>query len=323
MDGWHADAAFTAGVGAVAPEAAAADRRRRGRAGRRHRGDGARPPDLSDIGAAVQGVVEAAGFGVVRDYCGHGIGRAMHERPDVPELRQARPGAEAAARRRAGGGADGDGRADHRVEVLDDGWSVVTRRRLAGPPTPSTRSPSPTTARRSSPFFDEVAVAVQRAADGLLARPSAAAPPRRRRRSAWRPPRGPRRAGWSMSAGAGTQEADPLGAWSLEPARRTPRRYSTTASARRCRRVARAPRGRTVVPVTPAMASVKRSASASTPGPARRATRRAGAGGGRWPRPAALTSSTPAASAAKRSRARASSASNWHPLAGQCPSDAT
>ncbi|HBU02403.1 MAG TPA: type I methionyl aminopeptidase, partial [Acidimicrobiaceae bacterium] len=34
---------------------------------------------LGDIGAAVQAVVEAAGFSVVREYVGHGIGRAMHE----------------------------------------------------------------------------------------------------------------------------------------------------------------------------------------------------------------------------------------------------
>ena len=39
---------------------------------------------LADIGAAVQAVVEAAGFSVVRDYVGHGIGRRMHEAPEVP-----------------------------------------------------------------------------------------------------------------------------------------------------------------------------------------------------------------------------------------------
>jgi methionyl aminopeptidase len=39
---------------------------------------------LYDIGAAVQAVAEAAGFSVVRDYVGHGIGRAMHEDPQVP-----------------------------------------------------------------------------------------------------------------------------------------------------------------------------------------------------------------------------------------------
>lgn len=39
---------------------------------------------LGDIGHAVQSVAEAAGFGVVREYVGHGIGREMHEEPNVP-----------------------------------------------------------------------------------------------------------------------------------------------------------------------------------------------------------------------------------------------
>src|SRR3546814_2440302 len=45
---------------------------------------------LSDIGAAVQRSAESAGFSVVREYTGHGIGRAMHEAPDVPNW--GRPG---------------------------------------------------------------------------------------------------------------------------------------------------------------------------------------------------------------------------------------
>jgi methionyl aminopeptidase len=39
---------------------------------------------VGDIGAAVQAVVEGAGFGVVREFVGHGVGRAMHEAPEVP-----------------------------------------------------------------------------------------------------------------------------------------------------------------------------------------------------------------------------------------------
>ena len=39
---------------------------------------------LYDIGAAVQKVVESAGFSVVREYVGHGIGQQMHEEPSVP-----------------------------------------------------------------------------------------------------------------------------------------------------------------------------------------------------------------------------------------------
>jgi len=42
-----------------------------------------------DVSAAIQGVVERAGFHVVRDYTGHGVGRAMHEDPQVPNYGQA------------------------------------------------------------------------------------------------------------------------------------------------------------------------------------------------------------------------------------------
>jgi methionyl aminopeptidase len=43
---------------------------------------------LGDIGFAVQQIAEAAGFGVVREYVGHGIGRSMHEDPNVPNFGQ-------------------------------------------------------------------------------------------------------------------------------------------------------------------------------------------------------------------------------------------
>ncbi|MDD6289484.1 MAG: type I methionyl aminopeptidase [Eggerthellales bacterium] len=47
--------------------------------------DAARPGNrMGDIGSAVQEIAEAAGYGVVRDYVGHGIGRDMHEEPNVP-----------------------------------------------------------------------------------------------------------------------------------------------------------------------------------------------------------------------------------------------
>ena len=124
VDGWHGDAAFTAPVGDADPdalrlidttEAALAS-------GLAALADGAR---LGDLGAAVSAVAEAAGYGVVRDYVGHGIGRSMHEAPDVPN--HGTPGT--GLRLRTGqtlavepmltaGGAD--------VEVLADGWTVVT-----------------------------------------------------------------------------------------------------------------------------------------------------------------------------------------------------
>jgi methionyl aminopeptidase len=83
VEGWHADAAVTVPVGEVSAQAAKliavtdeALRRAIGAAlvGKR----------LGDIGAAVQHFVEAQGFSVVRNYVGHGIGRAMHEEPQVP-----------------------------------------------------------------------------------------------------------------------------------------------------------------------------------------------------------------------------------------------
>lgn len=83
IDGWHADAAVTVGVGKVSPEAAkliavTEEALARGIAAAQvgHR--------LGDIGAAVQRWVESQGYTVVRNYVGHGIGRAMHEEPQVP-----------------------------------------------------------------------------------------------------------------------------------------------------------------------------------------------------------------------------------------------
>lgn len=47
---------------------------------------------LGDIGAAVQELAEGSGFGVVRDYVGHGVGRVMHEEPSVPNYGRRRHG---------------------------------------------------------------------------------------------------------------------------------------------------------------------------------------------------------------------------------------
>lgn len=82
-DGFHADAADTVAVGPVSAEAALLvetvyQARTRGieaaKAGNH----------LGDIGAAVQELVESRGFSVVRDLVGHGIGRKLHEPPQVP-----------------------------------------------------------------------------------------------------------------------------------------------------------------------------------------------------------------------------------------------
>lgn len=83
VEGWHADAAVTVPVGEVAPQAAkliaVTDE-----ALRRAIGAAVVAKRLGDIGAAVQRFVEGQGFTVVRNYVGHGIGRAMHEEPQVP-----------------------------------------------------------------------------------------------------------------------------------------------------------------------------------------------------------------------------------------------
>jgi methionyl aminopeptidase len=49
-------------------------------------------PTTGDIGALVQEYVEEAGFTIVRDYIGHGVGKSLHEEPDVPNFRIAGPG---------------------------------------------------------------------------------------------------------------------------------------------------------------------------------------------------------------------------------------
>jgi methionyl aminopeptidase len=80
--GWHGDSAITVAVGTVAPEVqrllqVTEDALYRGIAAAR---GGKR---LQDIGRAVQQYVEGAGFSVVRHYGGHGVGRSMHEDPQV------------------------------------------------------------------------------------------------------------------------------------------------------------------------------------------------------------------------------------------------
>lgn len=83
VDGWHGDAAFTAAVGEVSELATHLIEvtRLSMMAGIAAMVPGGR---MGDVGEAVQSVAEAAGFSVVREYVGHGIGRAMHEKPEVP-----------------------------------------------------------------------------------------------------------------------------------------------------------------------------------------------------------------------------------------------
>ncbi len=125
IEGWHADAAVTVPVGEIDSESkrlievtrasleAAIDEVVEGRR-------------LGDVGAAVEGVATSAGFTVVREYVGHGIGTAMHEEPQVPNYGPAGRGLKlkeglvlAIEPMVNAGGPE--------TEVLDDGWTVVTR----------------------------------------------------------------------------------------------------------------------------------------------------------------------------------------------------
>jgi methionyl aminopeptidase len=124
IDGWHGDAAFTMGVGDITP---AAQRLIDVTEASLHAGiaEMVAGRHIGDIGHAVQGVAEAAGFSVVLEYVGHAIGEAMHEQPEVPNY--GRPGK--GPKLRVGnvyavepmvnaGSAD--------TFLLEDGWGVVT-----------------------------------------------------------------------------------------------------------------------------------------------------------------------------------------------------
>jgi methionyl aminopeptidase len=82
-EGFHGDAAITVGVGRISSEAEALLEATQGAlsAGIASAKIGAR---LGDISAAIQSFAESRGFSVVREYVGHGIGRDMHEDPQIP-----------------------------------------------------------------------------------------------------------------------------------------------------------------------------------------------------------------------------------------------
>jgi len=124
VDGYYGDAALTFPVGKVSQEATALmDATRLSlEAGIAQCWPGKR---LYDIGAAVQAVAEGAGFSVVREYVGHGVGREMHEEPQVPNYGTAGRGPTLLAGMvMAIEPMVNAGRAN--VKSLDDGWTVVT-----------------------------------------------------------------------------------------------------------------------------------------------------------------------------------------------------
>jgi len=125
VDGYYGDAAITVPVGQrIDPKT---DRLLKVTEQSLHAGIAAVKPGatLGDIGAAVQSVVEAEGFSVVRDFVGHGIGSKMHEDPQVPNFGEAGRG----MKLKAGmviaiEPMVNAGRPD--VRVLRDGWTAVT-----------------------------------------------------------------------------------------------------------------------------------------------------------------------------------------------------
>lgn len=124
LDGYYGDSAITVGVGKISPEAQrlidvtrdalykAIDAARKGN-------------HLSDVSHAVQSFAEKAGFSVVRDFVGHGIGAKLHEEPQIPNFGKPGQGIKLQAGMvlaiepmiNAG---------TWKVEVLSDGWTAVT-----------------------------------------------------------------------------------------------------------------------------------------------------------------------------------------------------
>jgi methionyl aminopeptidase len=81
---------------------------------------------ITDISRAIQTYVEKNGFSVVREFVGHGVGRSMHEEPQIPNFvdpksnQKLRPGMTLAIEPMVNTGGPG-------VKILNDGWTVVTQ----------------------------------------------------------------------------------------------------------------------------------------------------------------------------------------------------
>lgn len=125
LDGWHSDAARTFAVGKISDEAqrlidVTRESFFKGIEVIKH------GVKLGDVSSTIQNYLESNGYGVVRDLVGHGVGRALHEEPEVPNFGKAGRGVRLAA---------GMTLAiepmvtmgDYHVNVLDDDWTVVTR----------------------------------------------------------------------------------------------------------------------------------------------------------------------------------------------------
>ena len=81
---------------------------------------------LGDISAAVQSTVENAGYSVVRDFVGHGIGKNLHEDPQIPNFGKKGRGIELKSGMiLAIEPMVNEGK--YKVQVLPDGWTVITK----------------------------------------------------------------------------------------------------------------------------------------------------------------------------------------------------
>jgi len=122
--GWVGDTATTVAIGEIAPEVRKLlDVTEQAL----HLGiDKARPGNrLSDVSHAVESFVRSNGFSVVREFVGHGVGRTLHEEPQIPNYGppgngpRLKPGMTLAIEPMVNMG-------DARVKVLADNWTVVT-----------------------------------------------------------------------------------------------------------------------------------------------------------------------------------------------------
>lgn len=124
--GYHGDAARTFGVGKISAEAQRLIdvTRESFFAGIKYAKNGYR---ISDISGEIQRVAEKNGYSLLREYCGHGVGRELHEEPEIPNYvtpRQRgiriRPGMCLAIEPMVNQGT-------HEIRVSDNGWTVYTR----------------------------------------------------------------------------------------------------------------------------------------------------------------------------------------------------
>jgi methionyl aminopeptidase len=124
LDGWYSDSARTFAVGSVSDDAVALmDVTERSLAASIEAAVAGN--HVGDIGAAVMKTVEGGGWGIIRELVGHGVGRELHEEPQVPNIGRAghgpllREGMVLAIEPMLSAGSA-------RIRTLEDGWTVVT-----------------------------------------------------------------------------------------------------------------------------------------------------------------------------------------------------